>query len=117
MPEFVEVFIEMDDNTYIYGDNTFEIEVVNGEMVEPYLLVHDNKLVKFYKSQNYFAIYNMDLILIELIFVSTCWADDFTAYKVNEIGIGYEVTKVYHGRMTEKNKNCNVDLNHIIETI
>ena len=118
MSELVEVFIEMDDNTYIYGDNTYQIKKVDGVLVEPYLLVQDDKLIKYFKSNHTFAVYDIKSeTLIELIFTMTCWSDDFTAYKVNESGIGYEVTKVYHGRLIEKNKKCNVDLNETIQKI
>lgn len=114
MSEFVEVFIEMDDDTYIYGDNTYTIKKVDGILIEPYILVKDNKIIKYFKSENYFAIYNSDSLLIELVFVSTCWSDDFNAYKINEVGIAYEMTKVYHGRMIKKDENCNIDFNDFI---
>ena len=114
MSEFVEVFIEMDDNTYIYGGNTYKIEKIDGVCIEPYILVEDNITVKYYRTDKYFAVYNMKNKLVEIIFVETCWSDDFIAYKVNEIGIAYERSKVYHGRPVEKNKQCNVDLNQFI---
>jgi hypothetical protein len=108
----------MDDDTYIYGGNTYQIKQVDGVLVEPYLLVEDGKLIKYFKSEHTFAVYdNESKVLTDLIFTMTCWSDDFTAYKVNESGIGYEVTKVYHGRLIEKNKKCNVDLNETIQKI
>jgi len=114
MCEFVEIFIESDDNTYIYGDNMYMIKKVDNVLIEPYILITDNIIVKYFKSEQFFAIYNSDSLLIELVFVSTCWSDDFNAYKINEIGIAYEITKVYHGRMIKKNSQINVDFNEFI---
>ena len=114
MCEFVEVFIEIDDDTYIYGDNIYTIKKIDNVLIEPYILVKDDKIIKLFKSKQYFAVYNSNGLLVELIFVSTCWSDDFNAYKINENGIAYEITKVYHGRMIKENEQCNIDFNDFI---
>ncbi len=113
MSEFVEVFIESDDDTYIYGDYTYKVKIVDGVYIEPYMLELDNNFIKFYRNEGFFAVYT-DNILTDIIFIETCWSGDVIGYKINENMIGHEFLRVYHGRQMKENKNTR-DLSELIK--
>lgn len=109
------VFIESDDDTYLYGDLEYTVEFIDGHYIEPYIRKElCGKIIKFYRSKRFFAIYEND-ILTEIIHTMTCWSDDIVAYKLNPNGIAYSYDEIYHGRPRKQNYPCNHDLNSFID--
>lgn len=114
MKQIKTVFIEDDDDTYIYGNRDYTVEIIDGVYIEPFIHVELNKIIKFYRKENFFAIYENN-ILTEIIHTMTCWSDDIIAYKLRSDGIAYEYSEMYHGRPKEINKECNINLNAFID--
>lgn len=111
----VNYYIEADDDTYIYGDNMFQCEYDENtcEYKEPYIYKEtDSKIVKYYRSKNFFVIYENNEIS-EIIKTMTCWSDDYQIYKIKN-KIAYEYNEIYHGRPHINNKKCNIDFNDFI---
>lgn len=95
MSMFVDIFIESDDDTYIYGDRNFKAIVNDGVVCEPYYLKDDDKIISFYRSQGFFIVYVNDKI-VNVIYTMTCWSDDFAKYTFNN-GILLELFETSHG--------------------
>jgi hypothetical protein len=109
-------YLEPDDHTYIYGGDLFEAEYnpETKELLEPYTRKGSSyKTIRFYPSKNLFVVY-VNKVIKELIFVMTCWSDDFKAYKLhNNIATSYR--ECYHGRRNPKSFPSNVNFTEYIE--
>ena len=109
-----QFYLENDDYTYIYGGKMFSAEFDDNDTpIEPYVRkLAPKKIVKFYPSKNFFVVY-VNSIITELIFVMTCWSDDYTAYSiVNNKAITY--TECYHGKINKRPQNCDIDFSEFI---
>lgn len=110
-----QFYLEPDDHTYHYGGDLFEAEYnpATKKYIEPYVRrATRTKTVKFYPSKNLFVVY-VNNIIKELIFVMTCWSDDYHAYKIeNNISSSYQ--SCYHGRKQLKPTICNIDFTEYI---
>jgi hypothetical protein len=108
-----QFYLDTDDNTYIYGGKMFSANYENDKFVEPYIRkLSPKKNVKFFPSKNIFVVY-IDNIITELIFVMTCWSDDYRAYNIiNNRAITY--TECYHGKKNNKLQTCNIDFSEFI---
>ena len=95
MSMFVDIFIDSDDNTYIYGDRNYKAIVNDGVVCEPYYLKDDDKIISFYPSQNLFIVY-VNGNIVNIIYTMTCWSDDFAMYTFND-GILLELHETSHG--------------------
>lgn len=114
MKQYKTVFIEGDDDTYIYGDLDYIVETNGDIQIEPYIMEEYGKVIKFYRKKRFFAIYQNN-VLTEIINTMTCWSDDYIAYKLRPDGIAYEYDKNYHGRPEKRNTPCNINLNDFID--
>ena len=86
------IYIIEDDDTHIYGNNTFYYY----NMKEPYMLdLEDNIHVKYFKSRNLFIVYKNSEIC-EIIYTNTCWSDDIISYKINNKNV-ISYYERYHG--------------------
>lgn len=105
-----QFYLEPDDNTYHYGGELFEAEYnpETNKFSEPYVRKASQiKTVKFYPSKNLFVVY-VNNIIKELIFVMTCWSDDYKAFKlVNNISTSYR--ECYHGRKQINPIPCHIN--------
>lgn len=89
------IYIEEDDNTYIYGNNEFKGLKKDEKYIEPFYYENNNKIVKYYPSKNLFIEYKNNKI-IEIIYTETCWSDDYSRYIFNDdILLNSEIS--YHG--------------------
>jgi len=113
--DMIEYFLEMDDDTYYYGDKNFMVRCdKDGKHIEPYIREEpNNRIVKFYRDKQFFVIYDNNIIT-EIIYVSTCWSDDIIAYKVRPDKIANYVTEYYHGQPRHIFKECSIDLSDFI---
>lgn len=113
MSNFHTFILENDDDTYIYGGLIFSAEFKNNAFIEPFIHKEsDTKIIKYYKSKKLFVVYEKNII-IQLIFTSICWSDDFQAYNIeNNIGLSY--VECYHGIPDYKIKLCNKDFTEFI---
>lgn len=111
----VQFYLEEDDYTYIYGGRLFkaEFDPVKNEFLEPYTRkASPIKTIKFYPSKNLFVVHTNNVIT-ELIFVMTCWSDDYEAYVIqNNIGTSY--MECYHGLKKIAPILCNIDFTDYI---
>lgn len=114
MCETKQIYIDIDDDTYKYGGNTFECQYskVIDTYLEPFILKKDNKVIKFYRSNKFFAIYKNDK-LIKIIKVMTCWSEDYIILKIND-GIAYNITQTAKGRFISLEQPCNIDYSDFI---
>ena len=115
MFETKEIYIEHDDDTYHYGNNTYEsmYSKETDTYFEPYILKRNrNRVIKFYRSKNLFAIYKNDE-LVKIVRVMTCWSDDYIVLKLKD-GIAYNFTKTVKGRFIAIDKECNDDYTEFI---
>ena len=95
MSIFTDVFVESDDNTYLYGDRYFKALSVDGKLCEPYYLKDNDEIIAFYPSQDLFVVY-VDGNIVNVIYTMTCWSDDFAKYSfVN--GVLTELFETCHG--------------------
>lgn len=111
----VQFYLENDDYTYIYGGRLFkaEVDATTGEKLEPYIRkASSTKTIRFYPSKRLFVVY-MNNIISELIFVMTCWSDDYKAYVVND-NIATSFKECYHGRPNPNPTACNIDFTEFI---
>lgn len=98
MSIFVDVLVESDDNTYLYGDRYFKALSVDGVICEPFFLKDNNEIVAFYSSKDLFVVY-VDGNIVSVIYTMTCWSDDFARYSfVN--GVLTELFETCHGVRT-----------------
>jgi hypothetical protein len=113
--EMIDYLLEMDDNTYEYGNKMFKILCdKNGNHIEPYIREEpNNRIVKFYKNKNFFVIYDNNIIS-EIIHVETCWTDDYIAYRIGPDKVAYDITEYYHGHPLFFFKKCNIDMSNFI---
>ena len=110
-----QFYLEPDDHTYHYGGELFEAEynAETKEFYEPYIRrASKTKTIKFYPSKNLFVVYVASIIK-ELIFVMTCWSDDYKAYKLNK-NIAFSYKECYHGRRAFNPTQCNIDFTEFI---
>lgn len=111
----VEFYLEEDDHTYIYGGRLFkaEFDPETKQMLEPYVRrASPTKTIKFYPSKKVFIVY-MNNKITELIFVMTCWSDEYTAYMIHDNkAISY--TECYHGFPKITPTPCDVDFTDYI---
>lgn len=115
MFETREIFIEIDDDTYMYGDNMFECQYSSKTDIyfEPYILKkEDNEVIKFYRSKKFFAIYKNDK-LVQIVKLQTCRSEDYIVVNLND-GIAYSFTQTIKGRFTSVDKACNDDYTEFI---
>ncbi len=92
---FVNIFVESNDDTYIYGDRYFKALTVDGVECEPYYLKNDDKIIAFYPSEHLFIEY-IDANIVSVIYTMTCWSDDFAKYSFND-GVLFELYETCHG--------------------
>lgn len=113
--KIVKYFLESDDDTYYYGDDTYECEFCEetNTYIQPFVRKENNKLIKFYRNKRFFVIYENSKI-IEIIYTMTCWSDDFVSYKIKD-NVAYEYDKNYHGRPCNRNEPCNIDFSKFIQ--
>ena len=111
----IDFYLEEDDFTYIYGGKLFkaELDPNTNKMIEPYIhIASSDKIVKFYQSKYLFVVYTNNIIT-EMIFVMTCWSDDYKAYNIqNNIATSYK--ECYHGRIKTTPIACNIDFTNYI---
>jgi hypothetical protein len=111
-----QFYLEPDDHTYYYGGELFEAEY-NSETdtyAEPYIRrASKTKTIKFYPSKDLFVVY-VNNIIKELIFVMTCWSDDFRAYKLDDKKLASSYRECYHGRRKINPVQCNIDFTEFI---
>ena len=115
MFEIKKVYIDFDDDTYLYGNNTYEC-IYNKEMnieFEPYFLRKNNELIKFYRNKQFFAIYENDE-LVRIIKVMTCWSEDYKILNLKD-GIVYSFTETAKGRIISKDEPCNMNYKNFIK--
>jgi len=114
--EMIDYYLELDDDTYEYGDMMFKVLCdKNGVLIEPFIREEpNNKIIKFYRKKNFFVIYENNIIN-EIIHVQTCWSDDHIAYLIDANKIAYKISEYYHGRPLYFFKNCNIDMSKFIE--
>lgn len=108
-------YLEEDDNTYIYGGDLFEAEYnpETDELLEPYIRrASKSKTIKYFPSKNLFVVY-VNQNIREIIFVMTCWSDDFRAYKVVD-NISTSYRECYHGRRNKEDKPCDINFSDFI---
>jgi hypothetical protein len=111
----VQFYLENDDHTYIYGGRLFTAEVDDstGEMLEPYIRkASPVKTIRYYPSKRLFVVY-INNIITELIFVMTCWSDDYKAYVIFN-NIATSLKECYHGRPNITPIACNIDFSNYI---
>lgn len=111
----VKFYLEEDDHTYIYGGRLFEAEFdpETKQMFEPYVRrASPIKTIKFYPSKNVFIVY-MNKKITELIFVMTCWSDDYKAYMIQD-NRAISCKECYHGRRKIAPTPCDIDFTHYI---
>jgi hypothetical protein len=110
-----EYFLEADDDTYIYGNKMFECEFCEETQtyIQPFIRKENNKIIKYFRDEHFFVIYE-NAEIIEIVKTSTCWSDDFIAYKIKN-QIAYQFDKNYHGRPCNRNKECNIDFSEFIK--
>ena len=116
MNEMRKAYIVADDDTYNYGNNTFEVEFCNKtyKCIEPYILKRKNgRVIKYYKSKHFFAVYKYDE-LIKIIKVQTCWSDDYILINLKD-KIAYSYTQTAKGRMITTNEPCCDDYSDFIK--
>lgn len=92
---FIDVFVETDDNTYIYGDRYFKALANDGVASEPFFLKDNDEIIAFYPSQNLFIVY-IDSNIVNVIYTMTCWSDDYAKYTFNN-GVLSELYETSHG--------------------
>ena len=112
----INIYIPENDDTYNYGDNTFEVEVCSktDKCIEPYILRRKNgRVIKYYKSKHFFAVYKYDE-LIKIIKVQTCWSDDYILINLKD-KIAYSYTQTAKGRYIALNKPCCDDYSDFIK--
>ena len=112
----INIYIPENDNTYVYGDNTFEVEVCSktDKCIEPYILRRKNgRVIKYYPSKNLFAVYKFD-VLIKIIKVQTCWSDDYILVNLM-FKIAYSYTQTAKGRYIALNEPCCDDYSDFIK--
>jgi hypothetical protein len=114
------IYIEDDDDTYLYGDKEYIAFTEDDEILEPYYYfdkMNDN-IVNYYPSNHKFIIYDKNYNIIELVHTMTCWSDDYQLFRftdnkviehedtyrgLNKVNIYYENDKIidikYNGRI------------------
>lgn len=92
---FINIFIENDDDTYIYGGRYFKALSNNGVKCEPFFLKDDNKIIAYYPSQKLFIEY-INSNIVNIIYTMTCWSDDIAKYTFDN-GVLLELYETYHG--------------------
>jgi hypothetical protein len=109
-----QFYLENDDYTYIYGGKMFSAMFdEKNTPIEPYIRkLSPKKIVKFYPSKNLFVVY-VDTIITELIFVMTCWSDDYRQYNIIDNN-ATTYTECYHGKRNNQLQKCNIDFNKFI---
>lgn len=109
-------YLENDDYTFIYGGLMFEAEYDESSdtFKEPYIRKEKyNKVIKFYPSKKFFITYDEDNMIDRIVFVMTCWSDDYIDYAVyNKKGIYYH--ECYHGKINKKRIECDIDFSDFI---
>lgn len=109
--ELKDIYIESDDDTYFYGDNTYQAQYCKetDTYFEPYILnnSNDNEIIKFYRSKKFFAIYKNNN-LIKIIKVMTCWSDDYKIINIKD-NCAYNYTETSKGQFRAIEKPCNID--------
>ena len=114
MSEIVDYYMEIDDDTYDYGNLMYKVRCVNGVHIEPYMREEENKkLIHFYRDKRFIVIYVNDIIT-EIIFTMTSWSDDVQAFYLCPNGISYKFYEIYHGS-PRGFKECNDDFNEFID--
>ena len=110
----VPYFLEIDDDTYIFGNKMFKCEYDEdtNTYIQPFVRREKKKIIKFYRDKHFFAIYK-NASLVEIVKTMTCWSDDVIAYKLKD-GVAYEYDEVYHGRPYKMKEVCNVDFKEFI---
>ena len=79
-----QIFIEADDDTYIYGNRFYDAYIDgNKDNIEPYYTTDNDKIIKYFPSRHLFVVYENNSI-IEIIFTSTCWSDDYEKYDIKD---------------------------------
>jgi hypothetical protein len=112
--EIVDYFMELDDDTYEYGELWYKVQSVDGVYIEPFMREEANgKTIHFYREKKFIVIYMNDVIT-EIIFIATCWSDDVQAFELDPEGFAYRFYERYHGRPIGY-KNCNDDFNKFID--
>ena len=106
-------FLEENDDTYLFSNLEFTAECDGDILLEPYTHKEtDTKTIKYYPSKNLFVAYDNNII-VQMVFTSTCWSDDYEAYNIeNNIGVSY--TECYHGKPNFTAKECNKDFSNFI---
>jgi prepilin-type processing-associated H-X9-DG protein len=95
MSIFTDVFVESDDNTYLYGDRYFKALSVDGVLREPYYLKDNDEIIAFYPSQDLFVVY-VNSNIVNVIYTMTCWSDDYAKYSFVD-GVLTELFETSHG--------------------
>ena len=115
MCEIKQIYIDLDDDTYKYGGNTFECQYCKktDTYLEPYILKKDNKVIKFYRSNKFFAIYKNDK-LTKIIKVMTYWSEDYIIRRIKD-GIVYNITQTAKGKFIHLEQPCNIDYTYFIK--
>lgn len=111
------IYIEIDDDTYHYGDNNFECDYCKDTDIylEPFILrkPEKNKVIKFYRSKKFFAVYKNDK-LVKIIQLQTCWSDNYIKTKMNG-NIAYSITQTVKAHYEKINEPCNIDFSEFIQ--
>ena len=110
----VKYYLEIDDDTYIYGNKYFKCKYCKETetYIQPYIRKENGKTIKFFRDKRFFVVYENGL-LIEIIATMTCWSDDYIAYKIRD-NIAYELDENYHGRPVKRKEQCNIDFSGFI---
>lgn len=95
MSIFVDVLVESDDNTYLYGGRYFKALSVDSVICEPFFLKDNNEIVAFYPSKDMFVVY-VDGNISSVIYTMTCCSDDFAKFSFVD-GILTEIFETCRG--------------------
>lgn len=109
---FVDIFVESDDDTYVYGDRYFKALTVDGVECEPYYLKNDDKIIAFYPSKHLFIEY-IDAKIVSIIYTMTCSSDDFAKYSFND-GVLVELYETCHGVRNVTVSYCNGVISDVV---
>lgn len=109
---FVDIFVESDDDTYVYGDRYFKALAIDGVECEPYYLKNDDKIIAFYPSKHLFIEY-IDAKIVSIIYTMTCSSDDFAKYSFND-GVLVELYETCHGVRNVTVSYCNGVISDVV---
>lgn len=115
MFEIQDIYIMTDDDTYLYGDNTYQCYYCKetDTFLEPFILNRQrNRVIKFYRSKNFFAVYRNN-ILMKIIKLMTCRSEDYKIIYLKD-NIAYKYTETVKGRYVAVDKPCNDDYTDFI---